>query len=300
MNVLHALAWIIGACNPVSALLVGPALADFLARHGRAHWVTWAQGTGWLVLAAAQVSFLGFGWISGYGGFKWAQALMIPAALLNFAAWWAGRRRRDPVTAMFYAIRLAEATGRITATPLPDQPDIPVTVGKARTPMTARSMRIVPLDPDTGEPDYERARDITGPVSIGPLDLDEGEAPSPGTITIAKPGVHELSAEFAPTGRHHMTEKTRDRIAREFEVPPESLDGTWAATWAAGAPLDRTNDVPTTCTRLVDGAPCQRLPGHDDDCSPSRVQCSLPVYGGFPQPPERCALDEGHEGLCET
>ena len=114
MNALHVLAWIIGACNPLSALLVGPALAQFLVRHGRARWVAWAQNTGWLVLAAAQVSFIGFGWISGYGGFKWAQALMVPAALLNFTAGVLARRReRDPVAAMVYAIKYAEGLGLV-------------------------------------------------------------------------------------------------------------------------------------------------------------------------------------------
>lgn len=93
MRALDVLSWVIGLANPVSAALVGPAFARVLARFGRARWVFRAQGTGWLVLAVAQVAFLTFGYTAGFPGFKYAQPLMIPVAGLNFVAWLLARRR---------------------------------------------------------------------------------------------------------------------------------------------------------------------------------------------------------------
>jgi hypothetical protein len=84
--VIYALAWIIGICNPLSALLVGPWLARRVA------WARKAQGVGWALLALAQVAFLAFGFASQLDGFRFAQPLMIPLALMNFAAWLSMRR----------------------------------------------------------------------------------------------------------------------------------------------------------------------------------------------------------------
>lgn len=79
---IYVLAWVIGICNPLSALLVGP----WLAR--RASWARKAQGYGWALLALAQVAFLAFGFASQLDGFRYAQPFMIPLAALNFWAWW--------------------------------------------------------------------------------------------------------------------------------------------------------------------------------------------------------------------
>lgn len=100
MSALDLLSWVIGLANPISAALVGPAFAAVLARSGRVGWIFRAQGTGWLVLAVAQMTFLTFGYAAGFPGFKYAQPLMIPVAGLNFAAWLLARRRavRDDVT----------------------------------------------------------------------------------------------------------------------------------------------------------------------------------------------------------
>jgi len=93
VRALDVLSWVIGLANPVSAALVGPAFARLLARIGRGRWVVRAQGTGWLVLAVAQLAFLTFGYAAGFPGFKYAQPLMIPVAGLNFVAWLLARRR---------------------------------------------------------------------------------------------------------------------------------------------------------------------------------------------------------------
>lgn len=93
MSALDVLSWVIGLANPVSAALVGPAFARLLSRSGGDRWVVRAQGTGWLVLAVAQLAFLTFGYAAGFPGFKYAQPLMIPVAGLNFVAWLLARRR---------------------------------------------------------------------------------------------------------------------------------------------------------------------------------------------------------------
>lgn len=75
---------LIGAANPASALLTGPALARLIGQR-RAR-VT--QGWGWAVLALGQTVFLIFGVVSGFPGFRWIQPIMIPVALANFVVWW--------------------------------------------------------------------------------------------------------------------------------------------------------------------------------------------------------------------
>lgn len=92
-DALAVLSWVIGLANPIAAMLVGPALAGLLRRCGITRWIFRAQGTGWLVLATAQLAFLTFGYAAGYPGFKYAQPVMIPVAALNFLAWLHARRR---------------------------------------------------------------------------------------------------------------------------------------------------------------------------------------------------------------
>lgn len=239
MNVLHLLAWIIGACNPLSAILVGPALTQWLVRHGMARWTPWTQGTGWLVLAAAQVSFLGFGWLTGYGGFKWAQALMIPAALLNLTAGIIARRReRDPVAAMLYAIRYAEGLGRVHVERLPLADPMTATIGRlADQEVTVTGMRLTPLDEDgkpTGEPVQIQG---TGRATISFQFEDSAE------IRSVLAGGGWPDEEPDAEGRHAMTEETRERAMSR--------------------------------------------------------QCPEGVHSLSLSAPERCALEEGHEGACE-
>jgi hypothetical protein len=92
MPVLDVMSWIIGIANPLSALLVGTALALLLSRRPRL--ALWCAGVGWLVLLIAQVTFLTFGFKSGFPGFRFAQPLMIPVAAANFVCWVLLRRRR--------------------------------------------------------------------------------------------------------------------------------------------------------------------------------------------------------------
>lgn len=98
---LNTLSWIIGSANPLSAVMVGPALVWFLQwRHGeqgiaRARQI---QAWGWLVLGVGQSAFLAFGYMSKYPGFQIAQPFMIPAAALNLLAWWfLGRKAKREV-----------------------------------------------------------------------------------------------------------------------------------------------------------------------------------------------------------
>lgn len=77
------LSWIIGCCNPISALLVGPVLGVVASPR----WARRSAAVGWVVLATAQAAFVAFAATTGYGGFRWAQALMIPVTLLQFTVW---------------------------------------------------------------------------------------------------------------------------------------------------------------------------------------------------------------------
>jgi hypothetical protein len=91
---LNLMSWIIGIGNPLSALLVGTALA--LPLSGRPRLALWCSGIGWLVLLVAQLTFWAFGYTSGFPGFKFGQPLMIPIAAANFACWILLRRRSAP------------------------------------------------------------------------------------------------------------------------------------------------------------------------------------------------------------
>jgi hypothetical protein len=87
----YILAWIIGAANPMSALLVGPALGRKIGERRARR----AQGVGWALLAISQVTFLAFGFASKLDGFRYAQPLMIPIAAFNFYVWWCAGRNRS-------------------------------------------------------------------------------------------------------------------------------------------------------------------------------------------------------------
>jgi len=97
---LNLMSWIIGIANPLSALLVGAALALLLSHHPRL--ALWATIAGWLVLLIAQLTFLAFGYRSGFPGFKFGQPMMIPVAAANLAASVLLRRRRPRYE---YAVR---------------------------------------------------------------------------------------------------------------------------------------------------------------------------------------------------
>lgn len=106
MSVLDFMSWIIGVANPLSALLVGTTLALLLS--GRPRLALWCSGVGWLVLLVAQVTFLAFGFKSGFPGFKFGQPMMIPIAAGNFVCWLLLRRRARrpaPATVYEYAVR---------------------------------------------------------------------------------------------------------------------------------------------------------------------------------------------------
>lgn len=96
MSTLDLMSWIIAGCNVTSALLVGPALAIVIKK--RAGWAVWMT-LGWLMLAIGQVTFVLFGFKSGYPGFKYLQVGMIPIAVANFAASMYLRKRLEPARA---------------------------------------------------------------------------------------------------------------------------------------------------------------------------------------------------------
>lgn len=105
MSTLDLMSWIIGIANPLSALLVGTTLALLLTAHPRL--ALWCSGLGWLVLLIAQVTFLAFGFESGFPGFKYGQPAMIPIAAANFVAWILLRRRArrpSPIHEYEYAV----------------------------------------------------------------------------------------------------------------------------------------------------------------------------------------------------
>lgn len=106
MSTLDLMSWIIGIANPLSALLVGTALTLLLSNRPRL--ALWCSGIGWLVLLVAQLTFLAFGYTSGFPGFKFGQPLMIPIAAANFVAWILLRRRaRRPAPIYEYEYAVA-------------------------------------------------------------------------------------------------------------------------------------------------------------------------------------------------
>lgn len=108
MSTLDLMSWIIGIANPLSALLVGAALALLLSSRPRL--ALWCTSIGWLVLLIAQLTFLGFGFKSGFPGFRFAQPAMILVAAANL--WASIRLRRRRVAPSYeYAVRLRGRQG---------------------------------------------------------------------------------------------------------------------------------------------------------------------------------------------
>lgn len=104
VSTLDLMSWVIAGCNVASALLVGPALALVIKR--RPGWLVWVI-LGWFLLAVGQVTFVLFGFKSGYPGFKYLQVGMIPIAAANFAASIYLRQRQE-----FARAEIAPDSGR--------------------------------------------------------------------------------------------------------------------------------------------------------------------------------------------
>lgn len=88
------LSWIIGLGNPITALMVGPTVLTLFGPRPADRVVK----LGWVALFATQLTFLAFGFASGYLAFKVAQPLMIPVSAWNYhltVARWAVRRREQ-------------------------------------------------------------------------------------------------------------------------------------------------------------------------------------------------------------
>ena len=86
------LSWVIGIGNPVTALMVGPTIATFFGPAPSRR----VTNAGWVTLFVTQLTFLAFGFASGYLAFKIAQPLMIPVSAWNYylnVSRWAQRRR---------------------------------------------------------------------------------------------------------------------------------------------------------------------------------------------------------------
>jgi hypothetical protein len=88
------LSWIIGLGNPLTAFAVGPTIVTFWGpRPGKR-----VVKAGWFVLFGTQLTFLAFGFASGYMAFKVAQPMMIPISAWNYyltiSGWAAQRRER--------------------------------------------------------------------------------------------------------------------------------------------------------------------------------------------------------------
>lgn len=103
------LSWVIGVANPVSALLVGPALATWLRNRQHSRLVEVCQGGGWAILGIAQAAFFWFGVVSQLDGFRFAQPMMIVIAALNFVVWRKAMRKPKPAPVDPSAERLAQA-----------------------------------------------------------------------------------------------------------------------------------------------------------------------------------------------
>jgi hypothetical protein len=86
------LSWIIGLGNPITALMVGPTVATFWGPVPSRRVTT----IGWLALFVTQLTFLAFGYASGYVAFRVAQPCMLPIAAWNYylvSNSWATARR---------------------------------------------------------------------------------------------------------------------------------------------------------------------------------------------------------------
>lgn len=88
----QVLSWIIGLGNPLTALAVGPTVVTFWGPVPSRRVVK----AGWFTLFGTQLTFLAFGFASGYMAFKVAQPLMIPISAWNYyltVSGWAAQRR---------------------------------------------------------------------------------------------------------------------------------------------------------------------------------------------------------------
>jgi hypothetical protein len=74
------LSWVIGLGNPLTALAVGPTVVTFFGPTPSKKVVT----IGWFTLFGTQLTFLAFGFASGYLAFKVAQPMMIPISAWNY------------------------------------------------------------------------------------------------------------------------------------------------------------------------------------------------------------------------
>jgi hypothetical protein len=76
----EALSWVIGLGNPLTALAIGPTVVTFWGPSPSERVIK----IGWITLFATQLTFLAFGFASGYMAFKVAQPLMIPISGWNY------------------------------------------------------------------------------------------------------------------------------------------------------------------------------------------------------------------------
>ena len=91
------LSWIIGLGNPLTAFAVGPTILTFWGPVPSARIIR----IGWFTLFGTQLTFLAFGFASGYLAFKVAQPLMIPISAWNYyltVSGWATRHRQFVAT----------------------------------------------------------------------------------------------------------------------------------------------------------------------------------------------------------
>jgi hypothetical protein len=275
------IAWIVTATFLAHATLTGPAAHDLLVRHGQARTVPWVAAIGWVCSGAAVGPLAVYGLLDRQTHLVWIAAAIALVQAVNAVAWWKALvRERDPAAQMLYAIRRAESLGLAHVERLPLTPAIAATIGRGDTRQTiqATGMRLTKLDAD-GKPTGDTVT-VTGTAKLAMRfggELDEALPPSLRRFTPQRGLVPYRPPGEDQSGRHAMTEETRLRAYRELV----------------------SGQVPL-CQQRVAEQPCQRLHGHEGDCSPTRVQCDLPVYSGFPQPPERCADDLGHPGICTT
>jgi hypothetical protein len=133
VSALNLMSWIIGIANPLSALLVGTSLALLLSDQPRL--ALWCSGVGWLVLLIAQITFLAFGFKSGFPGFRFGQPAMIPIAAANFVCWVLLRRRARQASPAAYEYSVRWETERNAFS----QTDWVIDEGRARRDLVAFS-----------------------------------------------------------------------------------------------------------------------------------------------------------------
>jgi hypothetical protein len=84
LNTLWMMSWIIGVANPLSAALVGPILIVLSKKFNWSDRIAiTGEIIGWIIVFAAQLTFMIFGFKSDMPGFKYAQPCMILVAAVN-------------------------------------------------------------------------------------------------------------------------------------------------------------------------------------------------------------------------